>query len=334
MSVQGVRTLVTGGAGFIGSHIVESLLQEGAKVTVYDDFSSGLMENLANVKDDVEIIKGDILNYESLLKSMQRITIVSHQAAQLEIAKCIEDPLADLQVNTVGTLNVLKAALESGVERVVCASSACVYGQAQAIPQSESHPTNPNWPYGVSKLAAEKYCRLFSEYYGMSCVSLRYGIVYGPREWFGRVITMFIRQVMQGKPPVIFGDGKQSRDFIYVSDVVAMHNRCLVDAHDGEYNVGTGIRTTIAELARIIIDVSGKVLEPIYEDVPEGTFSRFVPQRRRTQAELREMVLDSSKAKEAIGWSPKVGLRDGLIQEYVWALENLHRWKAGDVIRV
>ncbi len=196
MEIQGKNFLVTGGAGFIGSHIVDKLLEKGAnKVIIYDNFSSGGAHNVGHLRnnDRVSIVQGDVLDYDSLYRVVRKIDMVSHQAAQLEIFRALADPLDDLRTNVVGTLNVLRAALECKVEKVVNASSACVYGQAKYTPQDEDHPKRPQWPYGVSKLSAETYCTMFHEFYGLPVVNLRYGIVYGPREWYGRVLTMFIK---------------------------------------------------------------------------------------------------------------------------------------------
>ena len=336
MGLGGKKILVTGGAGFVGSHIVESLVAQGARVIVFDNISSGKIENLKAVEDDVEVIRGNILDYKSLLEAYRGVDIISHQAAQLEIFNGIDNPSEDLKINTIGTLNVLNAARESKVEKVVNASSACVYGQAQQIPQSEEHPTNPNWAYGVSKLAAEKYCQIYRDYFGIPIVSLRYGIVYGEREWFGRVLTMFIKRVMNSEPPVIFGDGKQIRDFIHVTDLVQMHNLCIErDEVDGKvFNVATSMGTTVGELANIVIECSGNSLSPLYEDLKEGAFSQYIPNRRRIPAELRSMVLSIDKAKKELGWSPKIPLKQGIVKEMNWASQNPGSWEIEGIVHI
>lgn len=326
--------LVTGGAGFIGSHIVESLLREGYRVKVYDNFSSGRTENLRKVKDGVEVVKADILDYARLEKAMRNCHLVSHQAAQLEIFDCLKDPRRDLQINTLGTLNVLKAALKSGVEKIVNASSACVYGQAQYTPQDERHSRRPNWPYGVSKLAAEEYCRIYKHNHGVPVISLRYGIVYGEREWQGRVLTMFIRRILRNKPPVIFGKGDQLRDFIYVGDVVRMHNLCLKMNKGDVFNVATGKGTSVKELALKVIAISGKGFFPLFEDLREGATSKFMPQRRRIPQELKQMVLSSAKAKRLLGWHPEVSLSEGIRREIEWIRSDPRAWKMSGRIKV
>jgi nucleoside-diphosphate-sugar epimerase len=337
LQIKRKQILVTGGAGFIGSHIVESLVNRGAYVIVYDNFSSGSLRNLKSLveRDRVKVVYGDILNYEKLSDAIRGVDVVSHHAAQLEIFRSLDDPRFDLEVNIKGTLNVLQAALENDVDRVIYASSACVYGEAKSVPQSEDHPTQPQWPYGVSKLAAEKYCSMYYNFYGLKTVSLRYGIVYGSREWFGRVLTIFIKRVLEGKPPIIFGDGLQRRDFIHVSDVVQLHNLCIEsDKAVGEvYNAGTGVGTTIKELARIVIECSGLEIEPIYEDVPEGSFSKYLP-RRRIPRELKTMILDIGKAKRELGWVPRTPLKAGIKEEMDWARNNPDAWEVKGEVKV
>ncbi len=329
MRFKGTKILVTGGAGFIGSHIVDSLVTKGARVTVYDNFSFGRKENLEKSLRKIDIIKGDILNYRSLEKAVKGVDFISHQAAQLEIFRALADPLDDLKTNTIGTLNVLKAAQKAKVKKIICASSACVYGQPRYTPQDENHPTNPNWAYGVSKLAAEKYCQIFTQDMGIPVVSLRYGIVYGPREWYRRVLTIFIKRVVQGKPPVIFGKGNQYRDFIYVNDVVKMHNLCLKNKKaDGKiYNVGSGKKTTIKQLASLVIKASGKDLSPKTEQVKEGEFSKIIKDKKRNIADLKGMCLGVEEAKRELGWKPEVDLLKGIEMEMEWAEQNLSRWK-------
>ncbi|RKY38791.1 MAG: hypothetical protein DRP72_01135, partial [Candidatus Omnitrophota bacterium] len=294
-------------------------------------------ENLNNIINDIKIIEGDILDYEKLKKSMKGHQYVSHQAAQLEILRCIEDPLIDLRINTIGTLNVLKACVENRISKVINASSACVYGQAQYIPQDENHPTNPNWPYGVSKLATEKYANIYHESYGVSIINLRYSIVYGEREWLGRVLTMFLKRILEDKPLVIFGKGDQLRDFIYVKDLVKFHNLCFgsnKNLGNNVYNVSTGIGVSIKELANIVIEVSGKSTEIVFENVKEGEFSRYMPNRKRIPAELKRMVLDNERAKRDFNWYPATNLKEGIERELSWIAENPSYWRQTDIIHV
>ncbi|HEX3368445.1 MAG TPA: NAD-dependent epimerase/dehydratase family protein [Candidatus Cybelea sp.] len=321
--------LVTGGAGFIGSHIVADLAGAGYRVTVFDNFSSGLRENLGAVVDDVEILEGDVLDAQALTAAARGKDVLSHQAAQLEITKCLENPLDDMRTNLVGTINVLEAARAAGVSRVVNASSACIYGQAVNPPSDEdAGPHNPNWSYGASKLAAEKYAQVFSSDYGFAVHSLRYGITYGPREWYGRALTIFLKRLSEGKPPVIFGAGEQIRDFVYVDDVVRIHRACIESGLPGaqSFNGGTGIATTVAQLAHLACEISGTGLAPITENVAPGERSEIVDGRMRLPSELSVMQLSPKKVERTFGLTPEVTLRDGLKREWDWLRENPHRW--------
>jgi len=332
MKIQGKKFLVTGGAGFIGSHIVDKLLEEGAdKIFIYDNFSSGNESNINHLRDNkqVTIIRGDILHYDTLYRVMRKVDVVSHQAAQLEIFRALDDPLDDLKTNVIGTLNVLKAALKCKIKMVINASSACVYGHARYVPQDENHPLRPQWPYGVSKLSAEKYCTMFYEFYGLPVVNLRYGIVYGPREWYGRVLTIFIKRVFENAPPVIFGDGNQTRDFIFVSDIAEIHKLCIEkeNAIGETYNAGTGITTSVKDLANLVVKIFNKSLTPIFENPKQGSYSRLVPYRRRIPGELIHMVLNAKKAERELGWKPQVKLEEGIRAEIEWFAKNTSLWR-------
>ena len=321
--------LVTGGAGFIGSHFVDDLVRAGFRVKVYDNFSSGLRENLAAVAGDVEVVTGDILDAEALHEAAAGMDVVSHQAAQLEITKCMEDPLGDLRTNLIGTINVLDAARKAGVERFVNASSACIYGQAVNPPSTEDDsPHDPNWSYGASKLAAEKYAQVFSNDYGFPAFSLRYGIVYGPREWYGRVLTIFLKRALDGKPPVVFGKGGQVRDFVYVGDVVRVHRACVETSLQGahSFNAGTGVATSIAELSRLVALETGLGLEPVNEEILPGERSALVDGRLRLPAELEAMQLSPEKTARMLGVRPATALRDGIRDEWAWLRDNAARW--------
>jgi UDP-glucose 4-epimerase len=321
--------LVTGGAGFIGSHVVDDLLRAGYRVTVFDNFSSGLRENLSSLDGDVEIVRGDILDADALLRAMRGKEIVSHQAAQLEITKCLEDPLDDMRTNLVGTLGVLEAARRAGVAKVVNASSACIYGQAVNPPSDEdAAPHNPNWSYGASKLAAEKYAQIFSQDHDFAVFSLRYGITYGPREWYGRVLTIFLKRLLEGKAPVVFGAGEQLRDFVYVGDVVRIHRACIESDLSGahSFNGGTGIATSIAALAKLVCEVTDSDLEPLNENVKPGERSELVDNRMRLPSELGVMQLSPAKVQRVLGIVPEVSLREGIAREWEWLRANPHRW--------
>ncbi|HEY2386214.1 MAG TPA: NAD-dependent epimerase/dehydratase family protein [Candidatus Binatia bacterium] len=325
------RILVTGGAGFIGSHIVEDLLLHGYDVTVLDNLSSGRRENLAAVSRDVRFVEGDLADGNLLARAMRGQRFVSHMAAQLEIIRCSKDPLADLDANTVATLRVLNAAVEAGLDKMVNASSACVYGQAVHVPASEDgHPKNPNWAYGVSKLAAEHYCRLFHESGRLATTSLRFAIVYGQREWCGRVITMMLRRALRGLPPVVFGAGDQSRDFIHVDDVVRCHRLALEsDAANGlPFNVSTGIGTDVSTLAGLCAEVTGLGQPPIFEDTAQGETSQAMPDRVRLPQELHTMILDPTRANQLLGFRAETLLRTGLAREWAWIRKQPDRWNS------
>ncbi|HSX16784.1 MAG TPA: SDR family NAD(P)-dependent oxidoreductase [Patescibacteria group bacterium] len=327
--LKGKKVLVTGGAGFIGSHTVERLLKEGATVTVLDNFRTGLRENVKAFQNDVNFVEGSILEANDLAKATKGQDLIMHLAAQLEITRALDDPVEDLITNTVGTLNVFKAAVANGIPKVVMASSAGVYGQAVETPQQEdTHPTNPNWAYGVSKLATEKYAKVFEESNGLKVVALRYGIVYGPREWYGRVLTIFIKRALEDKPLVIFGDGKQIRDFVNVKDVATMNLQCLDnDAADNNvFNVSTANGIDINTLAELVKKASGKDIEIIHEEVAEGKTSKYYDRIRLPQ-ELKTLVQSYDKAKKLLGWEPTVDFEAGIKEEYQWLSANPDRWQ-------
>ncbi|WP_406656587.1 NAD-dependent epimerase/dehydratase family protein [Methanolobus sp. ZRKC2] len=331
MKIKESKVFVTGGAGFIGSHIVEELVALGAEVTVYDDFSFGKLDNLAHIKNEINIVEGSILDFELLKNEMKEHDVVSHQAAQLEIFLGADNPIQDLNINTIGTLNVLKAAKVNEVRKVINASSACIYGQTISR-TAEDYLPMPNWEYGVSKLAAERYGTIYSKYKNLGVVNLRYAIAYGEREWYRRVLTIFIKRAIQNKPLVVFGDGKQIRDFVYVKDVVKLHNLCIENeaANGQSYNVGTGTSTTIIDLANLVADVAEDVLEYrptiIFEETKEGDYSKLVPDKKRNTAELNVMLLDIEKAYKELGWKPKTALEQGIRNEMIWAVNNLEYW--------
>lgn len=329
MNMKNKRILVTGGAGFIGSHLVDSFLDKCERVIVYDNFSTGTIENLKHIKkENVEIVRGDILDYDNLKKHVEDVDIVSHHGAELEVFTGISDMHHDLKTNTEGTLNVIKACLGSDIQKLIYASSGAVYGQAQYTPEDENHPLNPHWPYGVSKLAGEKYCSMAWNLYGLPTVSLRYAIVYGPREWYGRVLTLFIKRCLEGKSPVIFGDGKQTRDFVYVSDAVDAHNSAIVknNANGKVFNVGSGVSTSVNELSKLAIDIIDSSIKPVWDNPPEGKESKYQPGRKRLIGELKDFQFDINYAKKILDFNPKVDLVTGISNEIEWVKHNLDKW--------
>jgi len=335
MKVEGKIVLVTGGAGFIGSHLAEEYLANKArKVVILDDFSTGTMKNLEHIKDNrLKIVEGSVLDEEKLnhIVKDEQTQIIDHLAAELEVYTGIKDSKKDASINIFGTLNVLNAALQNNVKKVLFASSGAVYGEAKYVPIDENHPLEPHWPYGVSKLSAERYVLQYHKLFGLNTTAFRYSIVYGPREWFGRVLTMFIKRLfLEDKPPVVFGDGKQVRDFVYVKDVARAHILAIEnDASEGQvFNIGSGRGIPIGELARLLIDISGKELEVIYDNPPEGEASRFQPERIRLLGELKRLVLSCDKAEKVLGWSPSVSFRDGVLEEINWLKRNQNKWDA------
>jgi UDP-glucose 4-epimerase len=329
MQLANSRIFMTGGAGFIGSHFVRDLVAAGASVTVYDNFSSGLTENLEGIDGPVDVVQGDILDYDALRAAMEGHDAVSHQAAQLEITRSIGTPIFDLTTNTIGTLNVLRAVNELGIPKMVEASSAGVYGQAVSDPQTEDDATDPSWEYGVSKLACEKYSAIACERDPQLAVaSLRYAIVYGEREWFGRVLTLFLERALHGLAPVVFGEGGQVRDFVYVGDIAALHRRCFETDFDGHLvlNGSTAVGTSVVELADLVCEITGAGAEPIHENLPEGERSALVNGRMRLPSELQHMRMSYERAERTVGWTPTVELRDGLEREWKWLQDHRHRW--------
>lgn len=219
-----MKVLVTGGAGFIGSNIVEELLKRNYPVRVLDNFSTGKRENLSEFMNDIELIEGDICSYHIVFEAVKEVDIILHQAALPSVPRSIKDPIATNEVNVVGTLNILEAAKNAGVKRIVYASSSSVYGDNPELPKHEGMTPNPLSPYAVSKLAGEHYCKVFSKLYGLETVILRYFNVFGPRQdpnsQYSAVIPKFLKFMSNDQPPTIYGDGTQSRDFTYVANVV------------------------------------------------------------------------------------------------------------------
>ncbi len=245
------KYLVTGGAGFIGSNIVEALVQRGETVRVLDNCCTGKLPNLTDVIDRIEFVQGDIKNLPLVREAVQDIDYVLHQAALASVSRSVDDPIASNETNVTGTLNVLTAAKDNGVRRVVFVCSSSVYGDGQILPNKEDMPANPISPYAITKYTGEQYCRAFYELYGLETVSLRYFNVFGPRQspnsHYAAAIPIFINSFLDGKAPIIFGDGEQSRDFIFVENVVQANLlACQVEEAAGEvFNIACGERTTI-----------------------------------------------------------------------------------------
>lgn len=296
--------LVTGGAGFIGSNIVELMLDEGKRVRVLDNFSTGRRENLEGLVDSIELIEGDIRDLATVARAAAGCACVVHQAALPSVVRSIEDPLASHQVNVDGTLNVLLAARDAGVRRVVYASSSSVYGDSPTLPKREDMMPSPLSPYAVGKLSGEYYCAIFSRLYGLSCISLRYFNVFGPKQdpssQYAAVIPNFFGAICRGEEAVIDGDGNQSRDFTFVKNVAEANLlACEAALSGGEVvNVACGESTSINELFHLIQEVLGISASPRYGEPRSG--------------DVRHSLADIARAREKLGFTPSIGLKEGL----------------------
>jgi len=308
-----LKVLVTGGAGFIGSYVVEALVERGYEVKVFDDLSTGSLENLSRVAGEMEFVKGDVRDYGALAEHVRGVDAVIHEAAVRSVVKSMEDPLTTYLVNAQGTLNALWASLRSGVRRFIYASSSSIYGDTPTLPKHEDLKPNPLSPYAASKLAGEDLCRVFHKAYGLPTVSLRYFNVYGPRQRYNPysgVITIFISRLLRGEPPIIEGDGEQTRDFTYVEDICEATVKALeVEGVEGEaFNVGAGSPVSINQLARMLIELTGCHVEPRYAAPRKG--------------DVRHNYADVRKAERMLKWRPKTPLRQGLAKTIQWLKES------------
>ncbi len=299
-----MRCVITGGAGFIGSNLVEALLAAGDEVVVLDDFSTGRRQNIASFASDITLLEGDIRDEALLDEAFADAEVVFHQAALPSVARSVEDPASTHDVNAGGTLKVLLAAKKAGVRRVVSASSSSVYGDTPILPKVESMAPSPLSPYAVSKLAAENYCRIFPSLYGLETVSLRYFNVFGPRQdpksHYAAVVPIFITRLLTGQAVTIEGDGGQSRDFTFIENVVQANLLAASTpaASGGVFNVGVGRANTILELYEAICDVTGIDSSPHHGPVRPG--------------DVRHSLADISRAREILGYDPTVQMREGL----------------------
>jgi nucleoside-diphosphate-sugar epimerase len=299
-----MRVLVTGGAGFVGSNLVRALLERGDEVVVLDSFSTGRRENLEDVLGDVELVEGDLRSYERVHEAVARTELVFHQGALPSVPRSVQDPLTTNAVNVEGTLNVLLAARDQSVRRIVFASSSSIYGDTPGLPRREDQRVSPIAPYAVSKLAAESYCTVFWRVYSLETVSLRYFNVFGPRQdpasQYAAVVPRFITRLLGDEPPVIEGDGEQSRDFTFVEQVVEA-NLLAAEAEGaaGEtFNVAAGRSRTVNELATTLAATIGSDVEPVHVEARPG--------------DVRESAADVGKARRLLGFEPGDSFESGL----------------------
>jgi len=296
--------LVTGGAGFIGSHVIDELLSRGDRVRVIDNFSTGRRENIAHVIEDVELIEGDIQSYERVHNAARGADYVVHLAALPSVPRSVQDPLTTHQVNTTGTLNVLLAARDEGIKRVVIASSSSVYGANPTLPKREDMLLLPISPYGVSKMTAERYCMAFSEVYGLETVAMRYFNVFGsrqnPNSQYSAVIPKFVKMAAHGDRAVVYGDGTQTRDFTYVRNVVegTLLATTAPGASGKAMNLACGESHSLLDLIATVGTVVGKDLTFDYEPARIG--------------DIKDSYADITLARELLGFEPRVGLEQGV----------------------
>lgn len=309
--MTGTVCLVTGGAGFIGGHLVEALVRRGERVRVLDNFSTGRRANLAAIADRIDILEGDLRDPAVLARGVAGARAVFHLGALPSVPRSIEDPLSTHEVNTTGTLNLLLAARDAKVGCFVFSSSSSVYGDTEVLPKHEGLTPSPRSPYALSKLVGEIYCTLFARLYGLATYSLRYFNVFGPRQdpgsAYAAVIPRFVSAWMSGDRPVIYGDGGQTRDFTYVDDVVRA-NLCCLDAPEteagGVFNVAWGHRISVLDLARRIQTQLGATEPPRHEPARAG--------------DVRDSQADATRARTLLGWDPQVSFADGLDRTVAW----------------
>jgi len=302
-----MKFVVTGGAGFIGSHIVEALA-ESHEVVVIDNFSSGKQENLNMVRDSINAIQGSITDLPLLKDACKGADGIFHLGAIASVARSVDDPFITHETNLTGTLNVLLAARDCRVKKVVFASSSAIYGEEPTLPKREDMHPDPRSPYAVSKLAGEYYCNVFSELFGVKTVSLRYFNVFGPRQdphsEYAAVIPKFITRILNNQPPLIFGDGKQTRDFIYVKDVVQANMLAMQSSITGTFNIGSGQSTDLNTLASSLEKIMKVSLSPVYDKPRSG--------------DIRDSVSDITAAKKFLGYQTEYSLEKGLAETISW----------------
>jgi len=305
-----MRYIVTGGAGFIGSHIAEHLATNGHEVIIFDNLFTGKKENIRHLITErgVSFVEGSVTDIQALKKIADDADGIFHQGAIVSVPRSVKNPIATNEANVQGTLNVLVAARDSGVKKVVFASSSSVYGDTPVLPKQEDMKPLPISPYAVSKLSGEYYCRVFSSVYGLPTVCLRYFNVFGPRQdptsEYAAVIPKFITKILRDQPPVIYGDGEQSRDFTFIGDVVQANWLAMERDVEGVFNIAYGKQHTLNELASTIMELAGKQIEPIHEAARTG--------------DIRHSLADISAARSRLGYSPAYTFRSGLQETVSW----------------
>ena len=310
MSLSGIA-LVTGGAGFVGSHIASALVSSGARVRIIDDLSTGYRENLTEIGGDVDFVRGSLVDEQLLRKALKDVEVVFHEAAIPSVPKSIENPQRTHVASVDATFSLLLAARDQKVRRVVYAASSSCYGDQPTLPKRESMLPDPLSPYAVAKLVGEYYCQVFSRVYRLETVSLRYFNVFGPRQdpssQYSGVISRFIAALLSGQTPVIYGDGEQSRDFTYVDNVVQANLKAAQTTKGigSVINIANGERITLNQLLRELKDLTGKdTVNAIYEKARPG--------------DVLHSLADISRARELLGFEPQVGLREGLRRTMDW----------------
>ncbi len=328
IDLTGKKVLVTGGSGFIGSHLIDAFLERGAEVVNLDLKPSPYLKE---PQERYKYVRGNIRDRGLVfdLFREEKFEIVSHHAANIEVFTGINDPYEDFKTNVEGTINLLDAAVkQETVKKFVYASSGALYGQIDSGHISrEDDPLRPIWPYGASKLSAEYYCRVYANVYGLNTVSLRYGIVYGPREWYGRVLTCFLKRALEGKPPIIFGEGDQIRDYVYVGDVVRANLLAIKYGGPGSYyNIAGPVAISMKELA-IRISRWFNIKEAlIFENPLEGTSCTQQPNRPRLVHELHRFAMIDDKARDELHYYIETQFKDGILQEMEWLKQNPDVW--------
>ena len=301
-----MKALVTGGAGFIGSHIAQRLLGDGHEVRILDNLTTGRMENLADFAQDVEFVEGDIRDADALQRVCEGCELVFHQAAVVSVPYSVEHPQETHDVNIQGTFNVLQAARAQGVRRVMFACSAAIYGEDPELPKREAMAPAPLSPYGLEKIAGEYYMNVFNALYGLETVALRYFNVFGPRQDpkspYSGVISIFVSKVLARQTPTVFGDGLQSRDFVFVDNVVQANMlAATVPGAPGRcYNVGCGQQTTLNDLLQMLGRLTDQDVKPIYAETRAG--------------DIKDSLADISRIRQELGYDPRVGVEEGLNQ--------------------